>query len=207
MNRFVASATLLSVVATLTACTSHTAVSRNNANGVQHEAVAPTANQSTASKLHPQWMDSDADQEPRQEAHANRKQVERDRQRATPSIASNEGPRSLEMEKLETRVVPGQGLPLTAAAVGRSTHERIKGFNDEDSDRGKPWKSIGPQAAVFPVATSRTNFPYVTSGRITALAIDPRCNVGVARESRDDADEGCRLYVGAAGGGVWLTDR
>src|SRR4029079_13761852 len=32
------------------------------------------------------------------------------------------------------------------------------------------------------------------SGRVTALTIDPKCNA-----------EKCRLYLGAAGGGVWRT--
>jgi hypothetical protein len=35
---------------------------------------------------------------------------------------------------------------------------------------------------------------YTTSGRITALAIDPSCTF-----------DKCRLWVGAAGGGVWRT--
>ena len=37
--------------------------------------------------------------------------------------------------------------------------------------------------------------PYTASGRVTALALAPGC-----RESK------CRLYVGAAGGGIWVTD-
>src|SRR5262249_27572978 len=36
---------------------------------------------------------------------------------------------------------------------------------------------------------------YTTSGRITALAIDPNCS-----------NAQCRLWVGAAGGGIWRTD-
>ncbi|MDP9045380.1 MAG: exo-alpha-sialidase [Pseudomonadota bacterium] len=69
------------------------------------------------------------------------------------------------------------------------------------------WVSIGPDSAVYPVATSRTNAPYVASGRITALAIDPRCQVTEAEDASDDDLSSCRLYVGAAGGGVWRTDR
>src|SRR5205814_9826112 len=38
--------------------------------------------------------------------------------------------------------------------------------------------------------------PYEGSGRVTELAIAPSC---------DGAH--CRLYVGAAGGGLWVTDK
>ena len=37
---------------------------------------------------------------------------------------------------------------------------------------------------------------YVTSGRITALAIAPTCTAS-----------NCRVWVGAAGGGIWITDK
>ena len=36
--------------------------------------------------------------------------------------------------------------------------------------------------------------PYITSGRVTALAIDPACNAST-----------CRVWAAAAGGGVWRT--
>ena len=35
---------------------------------------------------------------------------------------------------------------------------------------------------------------YTTSGRVTAIALDPSCS-----QSK------CRLWIGAAGGGVWRT--
>src|SRR6267154_2902714 len=130
----------------------------------------------------------------------------RKRQRATPTLQNREGPRSLEEEKLATRVFPGISLPRDGAALGRNAMARLACFADEHSGSGRKWESLGPNNAVFPVATSRTNAPYVTSGRITALAIDPRCATSKGDE-RDDEDRHCRLYVGAAGGGVWRTDR
>ena len=41
----------------------------------------------------------------------------RKRQRATPSLQNREGPRSLEEEKLSTRVFPGASLPRDGAAL------------------------------------------------------------------------------------------
>ena len=146
--------------------------------------------------------------EDRQEARErDRKFLSHTRQRATPSLANHEGPRSLAEEKLASRAFPGTSLPLDGAAIGRSEMARLAGFVDQHSNSGRPWEALGPDNAVFRVATSRTNKAYVTSGRITALAIDPRCGVKKGDDERDDEDRHCRLLVGAAGGGIWRTDR
>jgi hypothetical protein len=58
------------------------------------------------------------------------------------------------------------------------------------------WYSLGPTKAVYPAFLNRHGSQYVTSGRITALAISPNCTA-----------QQCRLWVGAAGGGVWRTDK
>ena len=57
------------------------------------------------------------------------------------------------------------------------------------------WQLIGPSRAVFPPILTFSGAQYITSGRITALAIAPTCVSG-----------NCRVYVAAAGGGVWRTD-
>lgn len=58
------------------------------------------------------------------------------------------------------------------------------------------WFSLGPKNAVYPAFLNRHGSPYVTSGRITALAIAPNCTT-----------QQCTLWVAAAGGGVWRTDK
>ena len=62
--------------------------------------------------------------------------------------------------------------------------------------RNKPgaWSLIGPEHANMPGTLVFSGADYTTSGRITALALDPSCSVSK-----------CRLWVGAAGGGVWRT--
>jgi hypothetical protein len=67
------------------------------------------------------------------------------------------------------------------------------------SRRRSSGRSISPPRVT---ATSRTGrrrqtngIPTQWSGRVTAMAVDPRCD-----------EDYCRLYVGAAGGGVWRTD-
>src|SRR6266699_3521843 len=56
------------------------------------------------------------------------------------------------------------------------------------------WTLAGPSTANFPDILTFSGAAYTTSGRITALAIDPSCST-----SR------CRAWAAAAGGGVWRT--
>lgn len=128
-----------------------------------------------------------------------------------PQGTGEETPGEGERQKAESRASrgesdPGNPLFLGGAAIGRKEIQRISGFQDGHSASAK-WESLGPKSAIYPALTSRTNAPYVASGRITALAIDPRCAISDAEDERDDESEACRLYVGAAGGGVWRTDR
>jgi hypothetical protein len=60
------------------------------------------------------------------------------------------------------------------------------------------WQLIGPSTANVPGVLNGLGdgAPYVTAGRVTALALAPNCGQGK-----------CRLYVAAAGGGVWRTDK
>src|SRR5215471_1689037 len=61
------------------------------------------------------------------------------------------------------------------------------------------WQLIGPSKASYPAFLDQFLFDgagYVASGRVTAMAISPTCNQGH-----------CLLYVAAAGGGVWKTDK
>jgi hypothetical protein len=61
---------------------------------------------------------------------------------------------------------------------------------------GGTWQLIGPSIASVPGVLNALGdaAPYTTAGRVTALALAPGCSEG-----------NCRLYVAAAGGGVWRT--
>ena len=201
MTRVPTFAVLLLVASALIACISYTAISRK---AVRPQAVASAPSHTIQQKFRPHSITEQENQEQQEARERAPKWVERDYQRATPSFSNLEGPLAWEKEKLDTRAFPGTGLRLAGAAIGRRENARIAAFNDADSGMVHPWVSIGPTNAIYPAATSRTNFPYVTSGRISALAIDPRCN---RIHSDDEGDRNCRLYVGAAGGGVWRTDQ
>ena len=86
---------------------------------------------------------------------------------------------------------------------GRSDRRRagrLRAQQGQGKGHGKhsttSWFSLGPTNAVYPASLNRHGSEYVTSGRITALAIEPGCD-----------KSHCTLWVGAAGGGVWRTDK
>ena len=58
------------------------------------------------------------------------------------------------------------------------------------------WTLVGPTAENFPDVLTFSGAPYTTSGRLTAVALAPNCT-----------QAHCTLYVAAAGGGIWKTDR
>jgi hypothetical protein len=70
-----------------------------------------------------------------------------------------------------------------------------KGFASHGDSLEQDWEEVGPFTLdVAREATQTNGIPTQWSGRVTALAVDPKCD-----------EHSCRLYVGAAGGGVWRT--
>jgi hypothetical protein len=58
------------------------------------------------------------------------------------------------------------------------------------------WFSLGPTSAVYPAFLNRHGSQYITSGRITAVEVTPNCT-----------PQQCTVWIAAAGGGVWRTDK
>ncbi len=87
--------------------------------------------------------------------------------------------------------VPGSTLVLQAQA---SRYWVYRGIAYRNADPvGTAWLSLGPETNLQDAsAQSSSNI----SGRVTALAVSPSCTELGA----------CRMWVGAAGGGVWRTD-
>ena len=111
-----------------------------------------------------------------------------------------EGPGGADAERFLARAFPDNDIPLARIEAARSAAARLKGKTFPPS-KGRPgtWVAIGPSTALYPFTQFRSSFgyvpnAYVAGGRATAIAIDPTCEPGH-----------CRLWVFAAGGGVWRT--
>jgi len=103
------------------------------------------------------------------------------------------GPLLAALEDYAHRAYPAKDVPMTA------TLNALTGFREvKRASMGRPsvgaWQLIGPSNADAPDILTFSGTEYFTSGRVTALAIDPSCSV-----------RRCRVWVGAAGGGVWRT--
>jgi hypothetical protein len=93
------------------------------------------------------------------------------------------------------RAYPEAEIPGEATLAARSGWASLNAGAHSSGE----WQLIGPSKATYPAVLNPFLFdgaPYLASGRVTAMAIAPTCTQAA-----------CRLYVAAAGGGVWRTDK
>lgn len=120
-------------------------------------------------------------------------------------------PGALDRFFYEARAYPGERISLaksrTAGRAYRSHPTRLPRsafkssgkapvFDGSQSSLGTTWSLSGPITPT--IASGQTNFyptPTTYSGRVTAMVIAPTCTAG-----------NCRMWIGAAGGGVWRTN-
>ena len=112
---------------------------------------------------------------------------------------SSEGPGSAEAEKFLALAFPDEDIPLARLQGARAAAALVRGRFPRGNGRNGGWVTVGPSNALYPATDFRSSFgyvpnAYVAGGRTTAIAIDPNCSLGH-----------CRLWVFAAGGGVWRT--
>jgi hypothetical protein len=106
---------------------------------------------------------------------------------ASPGLGPNSADAYLQAE----RTYPANVIPTSVQQNALTTFERIANQRDRAGEAGN-WEHYGPKVnAIEPGILSFTGPTTPTASRITALAITP---------------DGKRLYAGAAGGGVWMTD-
>ena len=109
------------------------------------------------------------------------------------------GPASADAEAFLARAYPDTDIPLARLQAARAAGSRLAAKFPRGKGRSGTWVTVGPTQALYPFTQFRNSFGYVpnryvASGRATAIAIDPNCAPG-----------NCRLWVYAAGGGVWRT--
>ncbi len=107
-----------------------------------------------------------------------------------------ESPDTAAQEKYAAEAYPASGIPLRATLNAQAAFRAVKarGVGRGKNQPGQ-WTLAGPSHADFPDVLTFSGAPYTTSGRITALAVDPACS-----HAR------CRVWAAAAGGGIWRTD-
>jgi len=93
-------------------------------------------------------------------------------------------------EQYDNRALPNSYIDYSQAIGAQKAFAAIPG----PTLNQRSWLEVGPFRPNVSSVVSYTDRATQDSGRITALAIDPNCNANV-----------CRLWVGAAGGGVWRT--
>lgn len=84
-------------------------------------------------------------------------------------------------------------LPVIFAASAKFWIFQGLAYRHSSTPDAAAWTSLGPLSTV---ADAASGSGQNVSGRVAALAISPKCQI----------DGPCRVWVGAAGGGVWRTD-
>lgn len=114
-----------------------------------------------------------------------------------PGPEQDGGPTAAAEQAYANRAYPAAYVPF---ALTRNAHRAWANVMARAPGRGvNPlggWTLAGPSTANFPDVLTFSGAAYTTSGRITALAIDPSCST-----------RKCRVWAAAAGGGVWRTDK
>lgn len=137
---------------------------------------------------------------------------------ARPGPGRDRGPLAAAEEDYRHRAYPAADVPFKATIAARKAWSNIKTRSDTKANgRRAPrfsnapssvgaWTLNGPSMANFPAVLTFSGAPYTTSGRVTAIAIDPTCTGSSAnRAGGPNGTSACRLWVAAAGGGVWRT--
>src|SRR4030095_2903017 len=109
------------------------------------------------------------------------------------------GPVSAAEEDYAKRAFPATDIPF---ALRRNAHAAWANAKARAAAKGPyapgapgAWTLAGPSISNAPDILTFSGAAYTTSGRVTGLAVHPGCNT-----------RRCRVWVAAAGGGVWRTD-
>jgi hypothetical protein len=110
----------------------------------------------------------------------------------------SEGPDTAAAQDYAHRAYPADHIPHELRLNARDGWLQFKAADaakPKSPNVSNPWTLVPLASAEFNRILTFAGQPYFDSGRVTALAITPTCQSG-----------NCRLWVAAAGGGVWRTD-
>jgi hypothetical protein len=107
-----------------------------------------------------------------------------------------DNPESAAAQQYAAEAYPADGIPIQATLNAQAAFNRVRGRGvGQGRNRPGTWFLAGPSHAEYPGVLTFSGASYRASGRVTALAIDPACS-----RAR------CRVWVAAAGGGIWRTN-
>ena len=112
---------------------------------------------------------------------------------AAPGAEREGGPFAAAEQDYANRAFPAAYVPFKLTLNAHAAFKKVQTRSNANSNNGI-WTLIGPSTTNFPDVLTFSGAPYMDSGRVTALAIDPNCNSTT-----------CRVWMAAAGGGIWRT--
>ena len=98
-------------------------------------------------------------------------------------------PGGLEEQQFENRAYPASTVKVKWQQGAAAAFATIR---NRGADGGGSWQLAGPKTSIVPTLLNRTNSDATVGGRGTARAIASSCTTSQ-----------CRVWVAAAGGGVW----
>jgi len=118
------------------------------------------------------------------------------RSEASDDDGTAEDPSAAAEEQYQNQSYPAPYTPFRLTRTAQKAWVKVKG-RGAGTGPNTPgnWTLAGPSTANFPDVLTFSGASYTTSGRITALAVDPSCS-----------NRECRVWAAAAGGGVWRTN-
>jgi len=112
--------------------------------------------------------------------------------RALPGPETDRGPMAAAEEAYAHRAYPASDVPFKLTVDAQKAWATVAAL----APSAGVWTLVGPSIPNAPDILTFSGRDYTTSGRITALAIAPTCT-----------NTDCMLWVAAAGGGVWRTNK
>jgi hypothetical protein len=98
----------------------------------------------------------------------------------------------IEQARYEDKAYPNDVITFAQSRGAAAAFESVQKM---PGGKKTNWQLIGPERAFVPAEVTYTGVANVVSGRVTALAVSPACNAS-----------DCKIFVGAAGGGIWRAD-
>ncbi|MDX6511541.1 MAG: hypothetical protein QOE36_1045 [Gaiellaceae bacterium] len=110
-------------------------------------------------------------------------------------------PNGAATDEFMRKAIPAGTIPASAASNSIQTwgtYGENKQYTGNANNTNHPfdWSLIGPTHATQPGILSFSGAQFHMAGRVTAMISTPTCS----------SNSNCRLWVAAAGGGIWRTD-